>query len=181
MTSTVSTPDQNPVTVSPVPGCPCCSGKEFVDCCGRFLSGKQKPVTAEDLLRARYTAFVQGKVDYIIQSHHSRTRHEVKREEIEDWSKNSEWIGLQVVQVENGKAEDDKSTIAFCARYKADDKVHDHWEQSYFEKEGGEWRFLDAKGIQIGTYRRPEPKIGRNDPCSCGSGKKFKKCCGTAA
>lgn len=27
-------------------------------------------------------------------------------------------------------------------------------------------------------YRRPEPKIGRNDPCPCGSGKKYKKCCG---
>ena len=27
-------------------------------------------------------------------------------------------------------------------------------------------------------YVRPEPKVGRNDPCPCGSGKKFKKCCG---
>lgn len=27
-------------------------------------------------------------------------------------------------------------------------------------------------------YVRTSPKIGRNDPCSCGSGKKFKKCCG---
>jgi uncharacterized protein len=26
--------------------------------------------------------------------------------------------------------------------------------------------------------RRAEPKIGRNDPCPCGSGKKYKKCCG---
>ena len=28
------------------------------------------------------------------------------------------------------------------------------------------------------TYHREEPKVGRNDPCPCGSGKKFKKCCG---
>jgi uncharacterized protein YecA (UPF0149 family) len=27
------------------------------------------------------------------------------------------------------------------------------------------------------TYIRAEPKIGRNDPCLCGSGKKYKKCC----
>ena len=27
-------------------------------------------------------------------------------------------------------------------------------------------------------YRRPDPKVGRNDPCPCGSGKKYKKCCG---
>ena len=32
--------------------------------------------------------------------------------------------------------------------------------------------FLDA--IQVQT----ETKIGRNDPCTCGSNKKYKKCCG---
>jgi uncharacterized protein len=30
------------------------------------------------------------------------------------------------------------------------------------------------------TVKRTEPKLGRNDPCPCGSGKKFKQCCGTA-
>ncbi len=28
------------------------------------------------------------------------------------------------------------------------------------------------------TVRRSSPKVGRNDPCPCGSGKKYKKCCG---
>jgi preprotein translocase subunit SecA len=31
---------------------------------------------------------------------------------------------------------------------------------------------------KVGTYKREEPKVGRNDPCPCGSGKKYKKCCG---
>jgi uncharacterized protein len=30
-------------------------------------------------------------------------------------------------------------------------------------------------------YRRQTAKVGRNDPCPCGSGKKYKKCCGAAA
>jgi uncharacterized protein YecA (UPF0149 family) len=30
-----------------------------------------------------------------------------------------------------------------------------------------------------GVVRRTEPRVGRNDPCPCGSGKKAKKCCGT--
>jgi preprotein translocase subunit SecA len=33
----------------------------------------------------------------------------------------------------------------------------------------------------IKTFRREEPKVGRNDPCPCGSGKKYKKCHGGAA
>jgi len=42
------------------------------------------------------------------------------------------------------------------------------------------YRFWAAKrGTK--TIRREEPKIGRNDPCPCGSGKKFKQCCGAAA
>ena len=32
----------------------------------------------------------------------------------------------------------------------------------------------------IETYRREAPKLGRNDPCSCGSGKKYKKCHGAS-
>jgi len=37
-------------------------------------------------------------------------------------------------------------------------------------------------GVQgkVETYRRTEPHVGRNDPCPCGSGKKYKKCCGRA-
>jgi hypothetical protein len=31
---------------------------------------------------------------------------------------------------------------------------------------------------KVETFRRVEPHIGRNDPCPCGSGKKYKKCCG---
>lgn len=34
---------------------------------------------------------------------------------------------------------------------------------------------------KVETFRRQTPKVGRNDPCPCGSGKKFKRCCGKAA
>jgi uncharacterized protein len=40
------------------------------------------------------------------------------------------------------------------------------------------YRFWQAKR-GAGTVRRETPKVGRNDPCPCGSGKKFKQCCGT--
>jgi hypothetical protein len=48
------------------------------------------------------------------------------------------------------------------------------------EAEHAAWqrRRLEARG---GTVRRTEPRVGRNDPCPCGSGRKSKKCCGSAA
>ena len=40
-------------------------------------------------------------------------------------------------------------------------------------------RLLDNDPLRnMPTFRRKTPKIGRNDPCPCGSGKKFKQCCG---
>ncbi len=171
--------------------CPCGSELLLSECCLPVIEGREKATSAERLLRARYTAFTRGEIDFILATHHSRTRHELKRDEIEDWSKNSEWLGLKIIQVdprekaveEPGGVDHEKETLVFVAYYKdrrdapGDPKTHEHWEKSFFEKENGDWRFLDAQRIQTGTVRRTEPKMGRNDPCSCGSGKKFKKCC----
>ena len=56
-----------------------------------------------------------------------------------------------------------------------DDKEVKKWMQKHPEVlQGGE-------AVKIETVRREEPKVGRNEPCPCGSGKKYKKCCGTKA
>ena len=53
-----------------------------------------------------------------------------------------------------------------------DDKEVKKWMQKHPEVlQGGET-------VKVETVRREEPKVGRNDPCPCGSGKKYKKCCG---
>jgi uncharacterized protein YecA (UPF0149 family) len=42
-----------------------------------------------------------------------------------------------------------------------------------------ERRSMTGNTIRDSTaYRRIAPKVGRNEPCPCGSGKKFKQCCG---
>jgi leucyl aminopeptidase (aminopeptidase T) len=53
-----------------------------------------------------------------------------------------------------------------------DDKEVKKWMKKHPEVlQGGET-------VRVETVRREEPKVGRNDPCPCGSGKKYKKCCG---
>ena len=66
--------------------------------------------------------------------------------------------------------------------YEADDEFRALWEQAKEEVLGGE---LITTRIPEGacpppTIRNEGPKVGRNDPCPCGSGKKYKKCCGRA-
>jgi len=57
------------------------------------------------------------------------------------------------------------------------DQVNNECEEDLPQAVTDIYRFWLAKrGNQ--TIRRDEPKVGRNDPCPCGSGKKFKQCCG---
>lgn len=157
--------------------CPCGSSKKYRACCLPIIKGEELAKTAEQLMRARYSAFALGEVDFILKSHHSRTRHEVKRDEIEQWSKNSEWLGLRIVKTESGALHDQTGNVIFNAQYKTDGKLNDHWENALFEKENNAWHFLDAKPVKTEPIVNTKSKAGRNDPCPCGSGKKFKKCC----
>jgi SEC-C motif-containing protein len=158
--------------------CPCGSGKRPAECCQPILQGKAKASTAEALMRARYTAFATGDIDFIFNSHHPKTSEGLERKEIEAWSKSSTWLGLRVIETQKGATEDSEGVVIFHARYHAEGKDHDHYEHSQFERHQGDWKFLDAQPLHTGPVRREGPKIGRNDPCHCGSGQKFKKCHG---
>ena len=48
--------------------CPCASGKPFGECCGPFLDGTRKAATAAELMRARYSAYAVGNVDFLFAS-----------------------------------------------------------------------------------------------------------------
>jgi SEC-C motif-containing protein len=168
--------------------CPCGLEQTYSQCCEPFIKGSKKAATAEQLLRARYTAFVKGAVDYVISTHHSKTVGQIKREEVAEWSAGSEWLGLEIVNQDKGQASDEEGAIIFHAYYNDKKKPEkdpetgeilklDHFERSVFKKEDGQWKFFDAQAVHSGPIRREGPKVGRNDPCPCGSGKKVKKCC----
>jgi len=68
--------------------------------------------------------------------------------------------------------------VEFIAFFRENDSLKKHHELASFKKIEGEWYFEDGKKISVKQVKRAEPKLGRNDPCHCGSGKKFKKCHG---
>jgi SEC-C motif-containing protein len=162
--------------------CPCQSGEAYESCCGPLLRGERAAVSAEQLLRSRYTAFVRQQVDYVVETTHPQTREELDLEHLKDWSEKSTWQGLDVLETQLGGPEDDEGLVEFVAHYDdAQGERVDHHERSVFKKEEGRWLFVDGQAANQQPYRREEPKIGRNDPCHCGSGKKYKKCHGRAA
>lgn len=155
--------------------CPCNSQKEYPNCCAPYLEGKQAAPTAEALMRSRYTAHVKAEIDYIIDTVHPDHRAKSDRKTIESWAKEAVWERLEIISTEKGLEKDSIGRVVFKAHYKYNNILKIHAENSLFKKEEGRWYFVEGTEIKIPAKRNV--KVGRNDPCYCGSGKKFKKCC----
>jgi SEC-C motif-containing protein len=161
--------------------CPCSSGKDLASCCEPILSGKQKAKTAEQLMRSRYTAYATGNVDWIVDSQSPDGRAFVDRKATEEWSKRATWRRMEVLETKDGGEGDEEGFVDFKAHYTIGDEDIVHHEIASFRKEDGEWFFVDGIEVKPRPYKRLDRKVGPNEPCTCGSGKKFKKCCGKVA
>jgi SEC-C motif-containing protein len=164
--------------------CPCGSGAALAACCGPLLDGSAAAPTAEALMRSRYSAHVRGAIDYLVATHDPATRAGVDRAAVARWARQSEWQGLTIVATEAGGPGDEHGVVEFEARYRAGGVPQLHHERSRFRKLDGRWYYVDGTpGQRPAAARTPAVRastVGRNDPCPCGSGKKYKKCCGAA-
>ena len=161
--------------------CPCGSGLELEACCGPIIAGERRAATPEALMRSRYTAYALREVDHILATHDPETRAQVDPKETRDWAERTSWQSLQILDTQGGGPADDRGEVEFVARFR-DEKGRElsHHERSTFVRRDGQWYFADGVAPKPAPARRSEPKVGRNDPCPCGSGKKFKKCHGKA-
>lgn len=164
--------------------CPCRYLDEtklnYESCCAPFLEYKNKAPTSEALMRSRYSAYVKKNIDYIEETQLSDNQAEFDKVEALKWADSSEWLGLEIKNTKNGKQSDEFGIVEFIAHYKdkaTGTELHHH-ETSSFKKVSGEWKFEAGQVHGAMPLVRQTPKLGRNEPCHCGSGKKFKKCCG---
>ncbi|HBJ59566.1 MAG TPA: hypothetical protein DDY72_03740 [Verrucomicrobia bacterium] len=158
--------------------CPCKSGKTYGECCGPILDGSVRAPTAEALMRARYSAYATEQVDFLYTSAVPAVQAEYDKNVSLAWSRAADWLGLEVVDKEKGGPDDDTGVVEFRAIYASKGEISDHHERATFVKDAEGWKFKDGEMVAEKPVTREEPKVGRNDPCPCGSGKKYKKCCG---
>lgn len=158
--------------------CPCNSGKTYGECCGPIISGEKKAPTAEALMRARYTAYAVEAIPFLKTSAVKAVQDEFDEAASTSWSRAATWHRLEIVRTEKGGPDDKTGVVEFRASYTANGEFCNHHEVSTFVKEKDGWKFEDGELIGEKPMVREEPKVGRNDPCPCGSGKKYKKCCG---
>lgn len=159
--------------------CPCGSGQPYESCCEPFIAGKALPPTPEALMRSRYTAFTVAAIDYLHDTLAPEERSDFNRAETEKWARSSQWLGLTIHAAEGGAEGEDLGSVDFTAKFRMDGRNEAHREVSAFRRENGRWFYAGGRiGGPPVEQRRVEVKVGRNDPCPCGSGKKYKKCCG---
>ncbi|MCQ1056525.1 SEC-C domain-containing protein [Photobacterium sp. ZSDE20] len=179
------------MTQSPL-SCPCGSQRPLAECCQPIHQNPSLANHPEQLMRSRYSAHVLGLVDYVVATYHPSCEAEQHREAIAE-SVNSQWLGLEVINSEI--ATETEGFVEFKAFYQDGDEQYCLHERSRFIKEAVnnqlQWFYIDGEypGPSNSEEHRAavekhkptsavSDKIGRNDPCPCGSGKKYKKCCG---
>ncbi|WP_034915206.1 YchJ family protein [Erwinia sp. 9145] len=147
--------------------CPCCSGLEYSLCCQPYLNGLAVPPDPEALMRSRYTAYATHNTDWLIATWHPSCHAENFRGELERSFANTKWLSLQIIEAKK-PGDYSEGFVSFFARFSENHGEGFIHERSRFLREEQRWYYID--GIV--------PETGRNDRCPCGSGKKFKKCCG---
>ncbi len=154
--------------------CLCGSEIDRDSCCLLLHSGSKSAATAETLMRSRFTAYAMHNEQYLLDTWESS-----KRPESIDFSKESDvtWTRLEIVGKKKGGEKDSKGLVEFKAYYTLLGEDYAMHEISRFVKKEGKWLYFDGAVKSVGKVGQPSNQ-GKNAPCPCGSGKKFKRCCG---
>lgn len=151
--------------------CHCGNNESYSNCCQPIHQSHKNAQRPEQLMRARFSAHILGLVDFVIATYHPSCNAEKERDGIAE-SVHLNWTNLQVIDAP--PPSNNEGFVEFKAFVEDQEEEHCMHERSRFLCEDGLWFYID------GTF--PEDnvveKVGRNDPCPCASGKKYKKCCG---
>lgn len=119
-------------------------------------------------MRSRYSAYVLGLIDYLQATTLPVQQPALDLQAMRQWSAQSTWLGLEVEQSQLLGGKPEHALVTFTARWHDDQGEHAQQQRSVFVQHNGVWYFIDPSILL---------KAGRNDPCLCNSGQKFKKCC----
>ncbi|WP_288798245.1 YchJ family protein [uncultured Arsenicicoccus sp.] len=112
--------------------CPCGSGDPYERCCRPLHLGRHTATTPEQLMRSRYSAFVVGDADYLLQTWDPATRPGELRLDSE-----REWLGLRVIRADGDEVE-------YAARSLVGGRTHELHEISRFRRLLGRWVYVDG-------------------------------------
>lgn len=151
--------------------CYCGSGHPFADCCQPLLNGLRQAQSCEQLMRSRYSAFCHGQAGYLHQSCVPALREAQSVAALQPFIEQTHFTRLQLLSASPADPASDHGFVEFQVYFIQDNQLHSFQEHSLFERLQGQWYYASGRLTDF-----PSRKISRNEPCPCGSGKKFKSC-----
>lgn len=153
--------------------CVCGSGQLYGQCCGPLLSRQFPAPTPEALMRSRYTAFQLRDADYVRDTWDPA--HCPAKLDFEGDAR--VWSKLDIVATLGGGEDDQRGVVEFKAQFELGEDTYMIHEVSRFHRLEGRWVYLDGTIAYHGKIAHQGKPLA-NAPCPCGSGRKYKKCCG---
>lgn len=154
--------------------CPCGSQLAYLDCCGLYIEQSQAAPTPEKLMRSRYTAYTEANIDYIKATMRGKPLLNFNEMEAKSWAQKAKWISLKIINTYPELKQQNCQFIEFIASYQLDERRESIHEKSEFKKYEGKWFYTDS--LPPNKLKKINP--ARNQPCPCGSNKKYKNCHG---
>jgi SEC-C motif-containing protein len=156
--------------------CPCCSDVQFVDCCKNIVAGTELASTPLALMRSRYTAHVCKDMPHILRTMRGKSLKLFDAEKTKDeWFEQCVWNKLEIIDAPAVEKNSKDGVVEFKAHFTLQGKAEVLHERSKFSKEDNQWFYVACQ--KMNATIASSDKVGRNDVCPCGSGKKYKKCC----
>src|SRR3546814_1428352 len=113
--------------------CPCGSQIDYLSCCGRYIDNQEVPSTPDILMRSRYTAYSQAKIDYIQKTMLGKPLEGFDEIEAAQWAKQVTWSGLDVVKSYIDKDDENIGYVEFIASFQNQGKEETIHELSQFQ------------------------------------------------
>lgn len=124
--------------------CPCGTGKPFAFCCEPLIEGAKAASSAEQLMRSRYSAFVMGTIDYLIDTTVEQKRHLIDASILAEQVKLTNWLGLTILDRQAGTAADQQGCVEFEATFEANGEHSVLHERSNFVRQQDRWFYVDG-------------------------------------
>ena len=119
--------------------CPCGSEIIYDNCCLIIHRDFTTASSADQLMRARYSAFAKNNIEFIYNTFHPNTRRFQNKKDIEKWAKENKWMFLEIIKSTSG-------TVEFKAHYlDAQLNTQVHHEKSTFKQIQNSWYYVDGR------------------------------------
>lgn len=129
------------IEIDPASQCPCGSAQNYENCCQPLHQGKAYAITAEELMRSRFTAFKLGLAGYL-----EDTWDEASKPQSMHLDPDVHWVKLSINGRKKGRKKDNEGWVTFVAYYEAHEQAGMLHEKSYFRRDSqNHWRYVDGE------------------------------------